>query len=119
MRLSIYRGALRWKWCWREVVDGCVVTHTVNVIGSREWGGWGVKLFCRIVVSGCKSTGLSFRLLLFYPRANPAQASPRPAPEERHVYSGRVPDDSLKLRTTGMARGGPHHAAPMGLKTVL
>ena len=28
----------------------------------------GVKLFCRIVVSGCKSTALFFKLLLFYPR---------------------------------------------------
>ena len=26
---------------------------------------------------------------------------------------------SLKLRRSGMALAGPHHAAPMGLKTVL
>ena len=31
--------------------------------------------------------GLSFRLCLFYPRANPAQASPRPAPGSPHDTS--------------------------------
>ena len=64
MRLSIYGGTARRKWCWREVVDGCVVTHIVNVNGPREWGAWGVKLFCWIAVSACKSAGLSFRLWL-------------------------------------------------------
>ena len=29
------------------------------------------------------------------------------------------PDDSLKLRRSGMVFAGPHHAASMGLKTVL
>src|ERR1039457_5869275 len=79
MRLSIYRETLRSKWCWREVVDGCVVTHTVNVIGSREWGGWGVKLFCRIVVRCCKSIATFFRVITALSKANPSQASPLPA----------------------------------------
>ena len=35
------------------------------------------------------------------------------------MYSNRAPDDSLKLRRSGMVLAGPRHAAPMGLKTVL
>ena len=73
MRLFIYRGAVRWKQCWREVVDGQMVTHTVNVIGARQGAGWGVKLFHRIVVSPCKSTGLFLCWLIGW---NPLSALP-------------------------------------------
>ena len=49
----------------------------------------------------------------------PALANPHPAPEERHDYSDRAPEDSFKLHRSGMDCARRHHAAPMGLKTVL
>ena len=41
----------------------------------------------------------------------PSDTCTRPAPAERQVYSDRAPDDSLKLRRSGMDLAEPHRAA--------
>ena len=43
IQLFIYRGSPTRKQCWREVVEGQVVTHTVNVTGPGRPSVWAAR----------------------------------------------------------------------------
>ena len=71
----------------------------------------GVKLFCRIVVSGCKSTALFFKLLLFYPRGQ-IQRKPAHAQLRRSdMFKATVPP-MIRSSSFGAAWFSPDLAMP-------
>ena len=70
-------------------------------------------------IAGSPSSGTPVEVGTPGARRPPHRSRREICPHRAFKYSDRAPDDSLKLRRSGMALAGPHHAAPMGLKTVL